>query len=271
MNMIYCCLYFILQLSTAASIIISQTPVLPAGVPKPADAPLKEMMEPGLSYLPQGAGCAQQPEWSKTAPPMTPAIKFKDAGWDGFCQIEWTVCPDAAANKDYSYYWRSLGPDWVKTAGPVDKIYCAHNGWLKPEFRAILHNFTALQQKGEEECATKWSKPEYRLDTTGLLGVVDAPMESLIANKDAIKEIIKARVGSVQKHGFMDIMESIPANLLMNEKSAHMDAAWNCAMGDVSCDIAYCNSAYCEKSDGTIGVMDECEGWDKVHNTIMPA
>merc|ERR1719277_1876432 len=136
-------------------------------------------------------------------------MKFNDAGWNGFCQAGFNICPDAVANKDYSYYWRSLGPKWVNLGGQVDKIYCARNGWLKPEFRAIFHNFTALQQKGEEECTSKWSKPEYRMDTLGIMGVKDALMESV--KYDA--------VSAVRKRGFLKTLitePEFPGNVLMN-------------------------------------------------------
>merc|ERR1719222_650819 len=144
---------------------------------------------PGDSYLPEGVGCQDQPKWTKM-PLVTEAVPAKmliSPGWNGFCQSGWSACPDAVANKDYSYYWKGLGPAWVNFAGVIDSEYCRQNGWLKPEFRAIMHDFEALQAKGEEECTTKWNKPEFLQDTLGLMGVKDAMQNSFTHNEEAVR------------------------------------------------------------------------------------
>mmetsp|Transcript_106823 Transcript_106823/g.217901 ORF Transcript_106823/g.217901 Transcript_106823/m.217901 type:complete len:267 (+) Transcript_106823:78-878(+) len=258
------CFLFVLQLPSAASLIVKELPALlkdlkSIGKTYPTlnhkgsgDAPWPENIEPGVTYLPQGVGCTSQPEWAKTDS-TAPAIEYNTSGWNGFCQMGWSLCPDAVVNKDYSYYWAGLGPDWTKLAGKVDSQYCMQNGWLKPEFRAILHDFEALQAKGEEECKTKWSK--YGLDTVGLQG-----LQSIMRGR--LQEHMAGTF--VLKESWSTILSTPLGEFVMDESTAGQAAAWNCAMGSVSCDIAYCNHAYCEKSDGSVGIMDECEGWDRI-------
>mmetsp|Transcript_61625 Transcript_61625/g.132490 ORF Transcript_61625/g.132490 Transcript_61625/m.132490 type:complete len:238 (-) Transcript_61625:75-788(-) len=221
------CIFLFLHLSIAAQFRHSGVRARQAST-FPMFWPNKDLLEPGFSYSePIGAGCKNQPEWTKTSDADTPAKLFNVEGWSGFCQLGWSLCPDAIANKDYNYYAKALYPEWVRANGQKDKEYCGKNGWLKPEFASIVHNFTALQAKGEELCKTKYAIPlQETLPVSGLDQI----------NTDR-----------------------------MNEKDAHDGAAWNCALGDLSCDIAYCNYAYCEKSDGSFGMLEECEGWDKVH------
>jgi len=145
----------------------------------PNDAPQPDMLDDGKQYLPAGAGCTSQPEWAKTAPKDTHAIEFNVTGWNGFCQYGFTICPDAVANKDYSYYWRGLSTNWAKVVGKIDGQYCKMNGWLKPEYRSIANDFEALTRKGQEECDTRWSKPEYGLESAKLNGVEEVEKEAL--------------------------------------------------------------------------------------------
>jgi len=216
------------------------------------ESPHADMMEPGLSYLPKGAGCTSQPEWAKNASSSTPAIQYNSSSWNGFCQSGWTACPDAVANKDYSYYWRSLGAEWVQFAGAVDGEYCRKNGWLTPKYRAIYKDFEALKTAADEECKMKWSKPEYQLDNVGLDGVSTAIQQSM---KDSVRD--------VKENGVLTSLRTMSlGRLMMSETGAGIAAAWNCAMGSVACDIAYCNHAYCDTGDGTFGIMDECDRWD---------
>merc|ERR1719499_124349 len=223
------CIFLVLHLSLAAQIRrFSGVEVRSRSSRPNIISPNSDVLEPGFSYSePVGAGCKNQPEWTKTADANTPAKLFNVEGWSGFCQMEWSLCPDAIANKDYNYYAKGLGPPWARFAGLIDKEYCGKNGWLKPEIASIVHNFTALQAKGEELCKTKYAIPFQ--ETTRVMGLMDINERSM--NKKAVDEI----------------------------------AAWNCALGDLSCDLAYCNYAYCEKSDGSFGMLEECEGWDKVH------
>merc|ERR1712032_134508 len=111
----------------------------------------------------------------------------------------WTACPDAAANKDYFYYAKALGPDWVKVAGKVDKHYCKEAGFLEPEVRSIVHNFTALQAKGVELCQTKFSKPEYKMQAMSVMGGLRSALSTSLKHnlvnvlKNPIKEVKAVR------------------------------------------------------------------------------
>jgi len=242
----------------------------------PMVVPGLNTLEPGFFYSkPVGAGCKQRPQELdkfKSGPSSvagldtsaqassqfdkTPAINYNIKGWSGFCESGWSLCPDAKVNKDYMYYAKGVGPVWAKVAGRMDREYCGLNGWLKPDIATLVHNFTALQAKGEELCKTKYAK---YVETMTLMGLSDAERAGLEDNFNGEKSlpqvILEARTD--------------PSRLIFDEKAAHMSAAWNCALGDVSCDIAYCNYAYCEKGDGSYGVLEECEGWDKVNG--MPA
>jgi len=272
MGMRLLCLFLVLYPSIAVNLRsrhgkTSQSNSLPMIVPG------RNTLEPGFSYSePVGAGCKQRPQEldkfrsgpssvvglndTSTSGDMTPAINYNIKGWSGFCEMGWSLCPDAKVNKDYMYYAKGVGPVWARAAGVVDKIYCGLNGWLKPDIATLVHNFTALQAKGEELCKTKYAK---YAETLTLTGLNDAELTGLADNfkgEKSLQQIIhEARTD--------------PGRLIFDEKAAHMSAGWNCALGDLSCDIAYCNYAYCEKGDGSYGVMEECEGWDKVHG--MPA
>jgi len=278
------CVFFVLQLHIAASLVAKELPALLKDIadevqskrtmsPTHHDqvmgmAPWPENIAPGKSYLEPAVGCTSPPEWAKTNI-HAPAIEYNTSGWNGFCEAQFPLCPDAVVNKDYSYYWAGLGPDWVKQAGKVDGEYCRQNGWLKPEFRAILHDFEALQAKGKEECQTKWSN--YGLDTVevgGLPGIVNKGMmkKAVKVTVDSVLAVANKHeeptLGNIAKESLATVLNSHQGDLMMDPSTAHQLAAWNCAMGDVSCDIAYCNHAYCEKSDGTVGMLDECEGYD---------
>jgi len=233
--------------------------------------PRPELIEHEYS-LPEGYGCedlrGQKNEpmpdgvrswlkkvkgWLKTpASSVYRATTEQDQGWNGFCELEWPLCPDAVANADYSYYWRGLGPRWTRFAGAVDKLYCLNNGWLKPEIASIVRNFTALKTKGEELCKTTYNAPHLKRDEMTVAGGIIKAVETGIVHTTAAIAL-----------GATDYP------FIMDKKAAAIAAAWNCAMGDLSCDLAYCNYAYCELPDGSAGVMDECEGWDAVKG--MPA
>ena len=35
-------------------------------------------------------------------------------------------------------------------------------------------------------------------------------------------------------------------------------------MGGPACDMAYCAYTFCVKEDGSLGIYDDCPGWDPV-------
>merc|ERR1712080_95834 len=102
---------------------------------------------------------------------------------------------------------------WVSlVSGLFEKQYCKQNGWLKPEIASITHMFNELRAKGQELCNTQYSK-----------------------------------------YGVERFTMAMPAgHWPIDVKTAENFAAWTCAMGDVACDIAYCNYVYCERDDGTV-------------------
>jgi len=213
--------------------------------------PYSEMLEHEYA-LPVGSGCGTRPDIPRNN--SAPARSFlvagsgSDPGWNGFCELGWTLCPDAVANQDYSYYWRGLGPNWVGLAGSIDSQYCLNNGWLKPDIARIVRNFTALKAKGEELCREKYQ--EFTVDGYKPYDVLNCSDGANVA-----VELGLDHKATAESHGVKDYS-------VMDGEAAAVAAAWNCALGDVSCDIAYCNYAYCEQPDGTAGIMSECEGWD---------
>merc|ERR1712050_541601 len=125
-----------------------------------------------MGYLPHGVGCGMPPDLPMSMGALTrPAASYMrpanhSAGyWDGFCQIGWTACPDARANRDYLYYAKQVAAPpstWLRQNGAIDAQYCLNNGWLEPEIRNIVNNFTALQAKGEELCKTKYARFDWK-------------------------------------------------------------------------------------------------------------
>lgn len=152
----------------------------------------------------------------------------------GFCELNFAKgCADAVANKDYLYWPKSLDLKHpaLRENAAWDGRYCHANGFLKPEFVALQHNFSAFRDKADELCRTKYSQ-----------------------------------LGG-EKLTFLDMMqlarhEDTTAPSL---KEAELLAAWNCAMGDLGCDLAMCIYSFCDKGGGEIGLYDECPGWHPVH------
>jgi hypothetical protein len=236
----------------------------------PLRYPDKRDLERGFAYSsPVGEGCKQRPQeldkfksgpstvtaFSQSALEQSSSAKtlvknFNIEGWSGFCEMGWSLCPDAKANKDYMWYAKGLGRHWAKKHSRADKYYCELNGWLKPDIVALVPNFEALQAKGKELCQTKYAK---YVENATLADVLD-PMLSRLGGKKGDTWLEKV-LGDA----------SFSASKSDLEPYAIQAAARQCALGDLACDIAYCNYAYCEKGDDTIGVMKECKGWDKVH------
>lgn len=189
----------------------------------------RALLESGSSYdQPVSAGCGVQPEWALHASDDTPAADFHVDGWDGFCQIGWTLCPDAHASGDYGHYARGLveSPGFGEEVAVIaDTKYCGLNGFLEPDIKAIAGNFTALQAKGEELCSTTFNTSYQHTVTLSMNNNGTTP-------------------GETEAEYYAKV------------------ATWNCAMGDLSCDLAYCNTAFCKQEDGSFGAMGECEGWD---------
>jgi len=269
------CLFFVVHPSIAVNLRSSEGKTSQFKNRIPLIVPGESTLEPGFHYSePVGSGCKNRPKeldkfksgpsavvgmnppaWMASQSYAAPAANFNVDGWSGFCEMGWSLCPDAIANKDYMYYAKGNGPVYARVSGRSDRLYCGQNGFLKPEIARIVNNFTALQAKGEELCKTKYSF----YDTIPITGMTDALNAGIAANLDGEKSLSQ----------ILSELKTDPYTLVFNEKISNYVAAWNCALGDLSCDLAYCNYAYCEKGDGSYGTMEECEGWDKVYG--MPA
>jgi hypothetical protein len=205
---------------------------------KAGNFPDPELLEDGESYQVRATdGCKGRPIESLFASEHATALSFKEMlrrdsaeHWNGFCQMRWTPCPDAVKAEDYVYYAKSIGLPWVQAQADHDKHYCGLNGWLKPEIASIVRNFTATKAKGEELCHSRYETDFYRTTTI---------------------ELTLEKFGDVR-----------------TPQGAENAGAWNCAMGDLGCDLAYCNYWYCELEDGSIGTMEECNGFNKKRGNI---
>eukprot|EP00930_Biecheleria_cincta_P086479 TRINITY_DN75759_c0_g1_i1.p1 TRINITY_DN75759_c0_g1~~TRINITY_DN75759_c0_g1_i1.p1 ORF type:complete len:324 (-),score=98.46 TRINITY_DN75759_c0_g1_i1:46-1017(-) len=155
------------------------------------------------------------------------------AASNGFCELNFAKsCADAVANKDYLYWPKSLDLNHASLSSnvPWNKRYCQLNGFLEQSVAMLQHNFTAMQQKAQEQCNTKYAKH------------------------------------GIEKLTFLDMLELSKhedAEKLSLEEAERM-AAWNCAMGDLGCDMAMCAYSFCVQPSGKTGLYSECQGWDPV-------
>lgn len=185
---------------------------------------------------------------SKTGPSADdlalPAVSFLDSGeasgrsTNGFCELNFAKsCVDAVANQDYLYWPKSLDLDHasLRANAPWDARYCHLNGFLEASVVKLQHNFTGMRDAAAELCRTKYAKHD------------------------------------ISKLTFLDMMQSARyedqegPSLLEAERLA----AWNCAMGDLGCDIALCTYSFCHKGEGKVGLYSECAGWNPVQG--MPS
>jgi len=152
-------------------------------------------------------------------------------GANGFCALNFAKsCADAVANKDYTYFAKSIDFHNPSLRSNIrwDGRYCRLNGFLEPSVLKLQHNFTALQEHASMLCETKYSK--HGIERLTFLDMLELSRQE---SPDA-------------------------PSLLEAEKMA----AWNCAMGELGCDIAMCAYSFCNGTDGRPGLYGECEGWD---------
>jgi hypothetical protein len=168
----------------------------------------------------------------------TPAVelyqksKSGEVESNGFCELNFAKgCVDAVANQDYLYWPKSinLNSSTSRSNAAWDGRYCNLNGFLEHDIVSLQHDFESLRRKGQSLCKEKYSK--YNVD----------------------------------KLSFMDMMAAARYDDEAAPKleEAELLAAWNCAMGDLSCDLALCAYSFCKKASG-VGLYNECEGWDPV-------
>lgn len=152
-------------------------------------------------------------------------------GANGFCTLNFAKsCADAVANQDYSYFAKSIDFHNPTMRANVrwDGRYCHLNGFLEESVVKLQHNFTALQHHARELCETKYAK--HGVERLSFLDMLELSRQE------------KADAPSLQE--------------------AETMAAWNCAMGELGCDIAMCAYSFCDKAGSQPGLYGECEGWD---------
>jgi hypothetical protein len=153
---------------------------------------------------------------------------------NGFCELNFAKsCADAVANQDYLYWPKSINLNGSSSRNNAawDARYCALNGFLEHDVVRLQHDFEGLRDKGKSLCETKYSNY------------------------------------NIEKLSFMDMMGAARYDDETAPKleEAELLAAWNCAMGDLGCDLALCAYSFCKKDASTgHGLYDECEGWDPV-------
>jgi len=155
---------------------------------------------------------------------------------NGFCELNFAKsCADAISNQDYLYWPKSinLNASTSKASAAWDARYCSLNGFLEHDIVSLQHDFAGLKSKGESLCNTKYSK--YKIEQLSFMDMMSA-----------------ARYED----------ETAP-----KLEEAELLAAWNCAIGDLGCDLALCAYSFCKTGATSTGhgLYDECEGWDPVH------
>lgn len=223
-----------------------------------------------LRGLLPGNGCDEsyKPTVTVAEQLMIPAQEFMryrpdgTVAWNGFCQGGDMRCPDAVANRDYYQYARALGPAWINKVRHIDGDYCYHNGFLKPELAKLTHNFTAIRDKAAELCRTTYNDPKYSQEYITVDGKIPkGPFKDFQDNTIA-KFRARMRDGSSpQNLLLLELPDPTPGEGMDEEYALHT-AAHNCALGDLACDITYCNYGFCEKPGG-YGVMEECPGFNQ--------
>lgn len=184
-------------------------------------------------------GSKSGPEGPSKESLLMPAASLMERSGDGkrstnaFCELNYAKsCADAVANWDYLYWAKSLDFTAPEMHGGAvfDARYCHANGFLEEDVVALQHNFTALRDRARGLCETKYAKRGIER-----LSFVDGMRQ--------------ARYGD-------------PTAPSLDEAEAL--AAWNCAMGDLGCDMAGCAYSFCSKGENSYGIYDECQGWDPV-------
>mmetsp|Transcript_97072 Transcript_97072/g.257931 ORF Transcript_97072/g.257931 Transcript_97072/m.257931 type:complete len:361 (-) Transcript_97072:21-1103(-) len=184
-------------------------------------------------------GRRSSPTGPSAADLTVPAVEFARSGksadlsMNGFCALNFAKsCADAVANRDYLYWPKSL--DLASAAmsanAPWDARYCGLNGFLHKDIVKLQNNFTGMREKAQELCDTKYAKH------------------------------------GIEKLTFLDMMSKsrYDDKEAPTQQEAELLAAWNCAMGDLGCDMAMCAYSFCHQDKGAFGLYNECAGWDPV-------
>ncbi|CAJ1359662.1 unnamed protein product, partial [Effrenium voratum] len=164
----------------------------------------------------------------------TPAAELAgDKVAEGFCALNFAKsCTDAVANQDYLYFPKSIDFEHPSMSSNVrwDGRYCLLNGFLDRSVLELQQNFTALGARAKELCRTKYAK--HGIERLNFLDMLQLSKQD-DSNAPSIEE-------------------------------AELMAAWNCAMGDLGCDMAMCAYSFCDQGSGQPGLYGQCQGWDPV-------
>lgn len=199
--------------------------------------PLPERVDKEYKEFRTDCGRSSSPTGPAATDLSKPVVQFMEEGnqmkKNGFCELNYAKsCADAIANKDYMYWAKSLNlkDPRMRSTAIWDARYCYKNGFLDKDVVALQHNFYGMQVKARELCKLKYAKH------------------------------------GIDKLSFLDMMTLSKYNdaSAPSLQDAEALAAWNCGMGDIGCDMAMCAYSYCDKGNGTIGLYDECEGWDPI-------
>jgi len=162
-----------------------------------------------------------------------PAVQLGGGAAEGFCALNFAKsCADAVANQDYLYFAKGIDFNHPSMSSNVrwDGRYCRLNGFLETQVLQLHRNFTALQQHADELCRTKYAK--HGIERLSFLDMLQLSKQE-DSNAPSLEE-------------------------------AEMMAAWNCAMGDLGCDMAMCAYSFCKQGDSHTALYGECPGWTPV-------
>eukprot|EP00747_Dinoflagellata_sp_TGD_P127342 gnl/TRDRNA2_/TRDRNA2_174389_c0_seq1.p3 gnl/TRDRNA2_/TRDRNA2_174389_c0~~gnl/TRDRNA2_/TRDRNA2_174389_c0_seq1.p3 ORF type:complete len:154 (+),score=11.41 gnl/TRDRNA2_/TRDRNA2_174389_c0_seq1:591-1052(+) len=148
------------------------------------------------------------------------------------------ICADSIYNKDFLYQAKSIT---LPRENNFDTWYCLNNGWLEKDIVALQHDFEAMNAKQKHLCETKYAKYDIKSMT--------------------FRRMLKA---------YTCDHSALPGNCKPNKTQAEVLGAWNCAMGNAGCDMAYCAYSFCDKGDGSIGRYEECPGWHPINGMPIP-
>jgi hypothetical protein len=204
--------------------------------------PKKDTLPSGKVYKEFRTDCGQSRK-SLRQMMFTPLASYKKSAeetesghpMEAFCALNMQKsCSDAVANEDYLYYAKSIEGIYESSrVRQYDWSYCALNGWLDKDLVDLAHSgdFHKMQATAQGMCETKYMK--YNWNKITLAQMMRKYLPGMVRGRATYEE----------------------ANFL---------GAWNCAMGDAACDMAYCAFTYCNLGDGQPRAYFMCPGWDPV-------
>lgn len=162
--------------------------------------PFQERREKGRVYH-KRKDCGNHSLYEHPENNWAPVHAFNLPGSPAYCELNHEKsCADAMYNQDFLFWAKSF--DVRDPERAYMKWACVSNGWLKPEFVLLQHDYEATQAKSDELCASE-RYLQYGWNTT---------MTSSDALKNYMSELGNASVAGAER------ME-----------------AYKCAMGSLGC------------------------------------